>query len=103
LLSDLVDFNVFLGVFKGGPRLAFFGLGFGGWKFGMCGWAAGFSMFACNVFRRKKWRKKLRRFLGLCERVSLSLSLCGDFACRFWMKRTFFAKPLLGLGLVLGW
>jgi hypothetical protein len=92
LLSDLVDFNVFLGVFKGGPRLAFFGLGFGGWKFGMCGWAAGFSMFACNVFRRKKWRKKLRRFLGLCERVSLSLSLCGDFACRFWMKRTFFAN-----------
>jgi hypothetical protein len=42
----------------------------------------------------KSGEEKLRRFLGLCERVSLSLSLAGDFDCRFWMKRFFFFANL---------
>jgi hypothetical protein len=55
----------------------------------MCGWLAGFSMFACNVFRTKKWGKNIKEvFRSLCERVSLS----EDFACRFWLKSFFFAN-----------
>jgi hypothetical protein len=62
-------------------------LGFGGWKFGMCGWLAMF-------LGRKSGGKILRRFLGLCERVSLS----EDFACRFWMKSFFLQTSGIGSG-----
>jgi hypothetical protein len=51
----------------------FFSLGLGGWKFGLRGWLASpclHAMFSGG----KSGEEKLRRFLGLCERVSLSLS-----------------------------
>ncbi len=80
------------GSVKRGPA-GFSWLGLGGWKFGMRGWLASpclHAMFSGG----KSGEEKLRRFLGLCERVSLSLSLAGDFDCRFWMKRFFFFANL---------
>jgi hypothetical protein len=97
LLSDLADFNVFLGECSRAVPLAFLGwvLEAGNLEC-VAGWLASpclHAMFSGG----KNGGKQLRRFLGLCERVSLAR----DFACRFWMK-SFFCKPL-GLGLVLGW
>jgi len=53
-----------MGVFKGGPT-GFFWLGFGGWKFGMCGWLARWLASPClhAMFSgEKNGGKILRRF-----------------------------------------
>ncbi len=101
LLSDLADFNLILNFFgsvQGWSRWLFL-VGF--WRLEIWdGWVGGWVASPClhAMFSGgKNGGKILSRFLGLCERVSLS----GDFAFRFWMK-SFFCKPL-GMGLVLGW
>jgi len=77
LLSDLADFNFFWEC-KGWFHWLFL-VGF--WRLEIWNvWLAGFSMFSCNVFRTKKWGKNItvRRFLGLCERVSPRILLAGS-------------------------